>query len=255
MATPHPSLVTVRVSRALLWALTVTALAHPLHPVHAQQTQPWADSLYALIRADMERLATLQRDHYTLHQSFATDLGTLHCDASRGVTLTLLVSRQGYATVGQHGSLGPLFGCVLYHGDAPSPSIPLTASAPDQVECTTGAPELPFLLEGEDPLATPVTIPHDRNPEMKNSSYIADLLASEYPAELLGRGIGGKVDMLLYICEKGTVRAAVLEQSSGYDRMDKFALQVAQRMKFDPARSQGHPVGVWMKLPITFRPR
>jgi protein TonB len=76
-----------------------------------------------------------------------------------------------------------------------------------------------------------------------------------YPARLRNDWIGGTAEVALYVCDQGTVRAAVLRKSSGHQALDEAALDVVQTMAFKPAKHKGSPVGVWVTVPVTFKPR
>jgi periplasmic protein TonB len=79
---------------------------------------------------------------------------------------------------------------------------------------------------------TPMTV----RPRLLNARDVARALERFYPALLRDAGIGGTVVVWFYIDTEGRVRATRINQSSGFEALDRAALQVADRMEFSPAR-------------------
>lgn len=98
---------------------------------------------------------------------------------------------------------------------------------------------------------TPMTI----RPELVNEAEVARALARFYPPLLRDAGIGGTVTVWFHLDQDGRVRQTQLNESSGYDALDRAALEVADRMRFTPAWNRDQRVAVWVSIPITFESR
>jgi TonB family protein len=220
----------------------------------AQDRPAWADSIYALIEADLQRIMADQEAYFSKHQSYASDLGTLGCESSQGVTIGVAASRDGFSAVAFHEALGTTFGCSVYMGEIEPPHLPLEPRGPGQLVCTPGAPPFPQPVSSPDLSAGPTFTPYDMPPELQNARRVQAAMERRYPARLRNDWIGGTTEVSLYVCDQGTVRAAVLRKSSGHPALDEAALEVVQTMAFKPAELKGSPVGVWVTVPVTFKP-
>lgn len=138
-------------------------------------------------------------------------------------------------------------GLLLVACDAPTPQDPETeGDGPDAPSVASSAAEA---LDGD----RPRFVPRDVDPRAVNDREIRDLLRERYPLHLKDAGVDGNVLVWLYVDRSGTVDRARIQESSGYEAMDRAALEVARRMEFEPARSGGRPVAVWVSRRITFR--
>lgn len=100
--------------------------------------------------------------------------------------------------------------------------------------------------------AGPRFIPYDTPPRLTNSNRVQQVLTREYPPLLKESGIGGVVNVWLYIDEDGQVADRQVNESSGYDALDDAALEVADVMEFVPAQNRDKTTAVWVSIPITF---
>jgi TonB family protein len=75
-----------------------------------------------------------------------------------------------------------------------------------------------------------------------------------YPSRSRQRAEEGTVTLHILIAADGSVARIEIAQSSGFDDLDRSALEtVRQRWRFVPARrSDGHPVESWVLVPIRF---
>ncbi|MEP7028562.1 MAG: TonB family protein [Candidatus Eisenbacteria bacterium] len=71
-----------------------------------------------------------------------------------------------------------------------------------------------------------------------------------YPPLAQAAGMEGQVIVRLLIGVDGGVRRAEIERSSAM--FDDFALAAARQWTFTPAKANGHPVVVWIRLPVRF---
>ncbi len=126
------------------------------------------------------------------------------------------------------------------------PVSPLAESAePAVVEVPDAAPLAP------EP-ARPTFIPYDAPPRLENSSQVMRALQDEYPRDLRDAGIGGRVELWLHVGETGDVESAQVKTSSGHPRIDAAALEVAEGLRFEPARHQDEVTAVWVSQWFTF---
>ncbi len=126
------------------------------------------------------------------------------------------------------------------------PVSPLAESAePDVVEVPDAGP----LAPGS---AQPTFIPYDAPPRLENSRQVLRALQDEYPRDLRDAGIGGRVELWLYVSGTGDVENAQVKTSSGHPRIDAAALKVADGLRFVPARHQDEVTPVWVSQWFTF---
>jgi periplasmic protein TonB len=101
----------------------------------------------------------------------------------------------------------------------------------------------------ETPSFTPMTI----RPRLTNTDEVQRALVREYPPILRDAGIGGTVEVWLYIDQNGKVENVKVNKGSGYAQLDDAALKVGATMEFTPAYNRDLKVPVWVSIPITFR--
>lgn len=77
----------------------------------------------------------------------------------------------------------------------------------------------------------------------------------EYPPSLFAQGIGGSVELLLYVDSTGAVQpeSTRIQRSSGQMALDSAALAAAPRLRYSPAMRNGRPVATAFLQPIHFR--
>ena len=99
----------------------------------------------------------------------------------------------------------------------------------------------------------PVFIPYDTDPILKNAAEVHQALVAAYPADLKEQGIGGRVELWVYIDETGVVRRSVIKTTSNLDALDRAAMDVADVMRFQPAMNRDQPTPVWVSQWIMFQ--
>lgn len=85
--------------------------------------------------------------------------------------------------------------------------------------------------------------------------YRADYLNNPrppYPMVARRMGYNGKVILNVEVLAEGKAGQVLLHQSSGYEILDKSALQTVKTWKFSPAKRFGQPVTQWFLVPIKF---
>jgi periplasmic protein TonB len=108
---------------------------------------------------------------------------------------------------------------------------------------------------GDDLSAAPQFTPMTQRPELRNSGDVQRALVRNYPPLLRDAGIGGTAVVWFFIDEKGEVLRTQLSKSSGYPALDEAANNVAQMMRFTPAKNRDKIVQVWVEIPIVFTAR
>jgi TonB family protein len=80
-------------------------------------------------------------------------------------------------------------------------------------------------------------------------------LPFRYPPALYARKVQGNVTLHIHIDSTGIVwpESTSVVESSGYPALDSSAVAGSRELKFEPATTKGHPVGVSLKLPVYFR--
>lgn len=90
-------------------------------------------------------------------------------------------------------------------------------------------------------------------PELANRRQVAREIARRYPPQLRAQGIGGSVILRMRVQQDGFVDTATITFVSATNPdFVQAATQVAQMLRFRPARVGGKPVRVWVTLPINF---
>lgn len=74
-----------------------------------------------------------------------------------------------------------------------------------------------------------------------------------YPPSIIRIGGEGTVLLSVYILPDGRVGDVKLDRSSGHQKLDESALREAKKWRFIPGTSDGTPMAMWKKVPITFR--
>lgn len=78
--------------------------------------------------------------------------------------------------------------------------------------------------------------------------------APDYPLIAVRLNQTGKVELKLSIDERGSVVAASVEKSSGYDLLDKAAIAwVMAHWRYEPATKDGKPLAATSDAVVTFR--
>lgn len=65
-------------------------------------------------------------------------------------------------------------------------------------------------------------------------------------------GEQGKVLLRVLVNEQGMPEKIELKESSGFDRLDKAALNAVQRWRFVPGKRNGVPESMWNIVPVNF---
>jgi TonB family protein len=89
-------------------------------------------------------------------------------------------------------------------------------------------------------------------PTLTNAAVVTDVLLAEYPLLLRDAGIGGAPVVWIHIATTGEVDDARVYESSGFEPLDRAALNVARAMRFSPAMNGDVVTDAWVQIPIRF---
>ena len=159
------------------------------------------------------------------------------------------------------GARTAVFGPLQSDSAAESPDASVTASRmnaavvrePPAAATAPRESQPPATLANRDerPIRTPVPV---TLPSLLDHDGARLTVAQEYPALLQRRGIGGRVGLLMWVREDGTVEFPQVESTSGVRELDLAALRATQSLSFAPATRLGDAVGTWVSFSIRFQP-
>lgn len=130
---------------------------------------------------------------------------------------------------------------------APAPTAPIGVVEPQPAPPPVAAPV--------EAAAAPAPIAPPPPPKVELPSSSADYLQNPeppYPPMSKRLGEQGKVVVRVLIGVDGTAKDAQLRQSSGYERLDKVALETVRRWRYVPGKRNGVPEDMWFNVPINF---
>lgn len=123
----------------------------------------------------------------------------------------------------------------------------------------------PRVSEPEAPPAPEPVVQEEMHPAMETPpspvqldaepDYRADYLNNPrppYPLVARRMGYQGKVVLNVEVLAEGRAGEVKLQTSSGFEILDKAALQTVKTWKFSPARRFGQPITQWVLVPIKF---
>lgn len=138
---------------------------------------------------------------------------------------------------------------------AAAPDLPPAPSAPTGVVAPQPAPtpiEAP-VVAAPAPVAPPAPPAPPARVELPSSS--AEHLQNPQPAyPPMSRRLGeqGTVMLRVLIGTDGSVQEAELKQSSGFERLDRAALETVRKWRFVPGKRGGLPEAMWHIQPVKF---
>jgi len=88
---------------------------------------------------------------------------------------------------------------------------------------------------------------------VQNVAYVDKKICTpRYPRVSRKRAERGKVLVRVFINRDGSSEKVEIEQSSGFDRLDRAAMDSAKKCRFVPAKRNGKPVKTIATIPYTF---
>ena len=143
---------------------------------------------------------------------------------------------------------------------APPPPAPKLAAAPELPPATAAPTGVVEPQPAPPPVTAPVAVapappapPPPAKVELPSSS--ADYLQNPkpvYPPVSKRLGEQGKVIVRVLIGVDGTALEAQVKESSGYDRLDRAALETVRKWRYVPGKRGGVPEAMWFNVPIHF---
>lgn len=91
-----------------------------------------------------------------------------------------------------------------------------------------------------------------REPVVYNADYLRNP-APVYPRLSRRLGETGKVLLQVFVDSNGRAEKVKIKVSSGYERLDKAALNAVRQWRFAPARENDTAVASWVVIPIIFK--
>jgi protein TonB len=105
------------------------------------------------------------------------------------------------------------------------------------------------------PVAPPASIAHDDGPATPpryDMAYL-DNPAPAYPPISRRMKEEGRVVLRVLVSASGSVQDIQVRTSSGYDRLDRAAVEAVRRWRFAPARRGGMAIAAWALVPVRFQ--
>jgi TonB family protein len=129
--------------------------------------------------------------------------------------------------------------------------VTISSTTPDAWSATELAP--PVAVDSGERQDFERFVPSMVAPRLLNPEEVERELRRTYPSMLRDAGIGGDVDVNLWLDEKGAIVRAEVSRSSGHPVLDEAALKVVGAMRLAPAENRGVPTRVIVTLPVRFR--
>ena len=131
----------------------------------------------------------------------------------------------------------------------PAPNAPTGVTTPQPTPPPIAAP----VAAAPSPPVPPLPPPVPAKVELPSSD--ADYLQNPspaYPAVSRRLNEQGKVLVRVLIGVDGAAKDAEIRQGSGYDRLDKAALETVKRWRYVPGKRGGVAEAMWFTVPINF---
>lgn len=116
----------------------------------------------------------------------------------------------------------------------------------DSISVSGGPVEIPKEIQEEDP-DPGAYVPVEKDPEA------VQMKQPTYPELAIRAGLEGTVYVKVLVNKSGRVEKAIMVKNDGMNVFDEPALAAAKQWVFTPAIMNGHPVKVWVVVPLKFR--
>lgn len=135
----------------------------------------------------------------------------------------------------------------------PSPVAP-EVTPPEPVAPPSPQPPAPAPITAAPPPPPAPAAPPPPPVVQLPSSSAAYLNNPRPPYPPLSRRLGeqGKVVVRVFIEADGSASRAEVQQSSGYERLDRTAVETVLRWRYVPGKRAGVPEAMWFNIPINF---
>jgi len=128
---------------------------------------------------------------------------------------------------------------------APVLAAPATPAAPATVVNTPAPAPAPTPPAAAQPASAKVELPNSKADYLHNPP-------PDYPRMSVRLGEQGQVIVKVLIGADGVPQKAEVQTSSGFERLDKAALDAAMRWRYVPGKRGGVAETMWYLLPMTF---
>jgi prepilin-type N-terminal cleavage/methylation domain-containing protein len=92
---------------------------------------------YSTMKADLKNLASQQEIYYHNAYAYTTVRSDLDYEVSDGITVVVTATIDGWSASAIHAAMGTSEGCVVFYGNATTPTVgPTTARNPGETACT-----------------------------------------------------------------------------------------------------------------------
>jgi periplasmic protein TonB len=130
----------------------------------------------------------------------------------------------------------------------PMPVVPVESAGEDGITAERVEPDRLLPSEGS---GSAVAVPDIVPPRMDARR---PLTQPPYPASEVRAGNQGNADVEVYVLPNGRVGDARILRSTGFEKLDRSALEEAKRnWRLIPATRDGEPVAQWYKVRVTFK--
>lgn len=138
----------------------------------------------------------------------------------------------------------------------PAPVLAAVPRADAAPESFVAAPALvePTPAAAVDPgpvIAAPAAPPAPLVSPVFNANYLENPVP-QYPPASRRMGEEGRVMLRVYVSAKGRAERVEIKTSSGFDRLDRAAMDAVQDWRFVPARRGDEVVAAWVLVPVSF---
>ena len=118
------------------------------------------------------------------------------------------------------------------------------------VQCSTSTAITPATDGGEQVYHSTGGLPEFPGGITALTHFLADSI--QYPREAAARGIEGKVTIRVLVDKDGSVTQVEVDESVD-PALDAEAVRVCRLLpRFKPGMDNGHPISVWLTIPIHF---
>ena len=128
---------------------------------------------------------------------------------------------------------------------APVLAAPATPTAPATVVNTPAPAPAPTPPVAAQPAPAKIELPNSKADYLHNPP-------PDYPRMSVRLGEQGQVIVKVLIGADGVPQKAEVQTSSGFERLDKAALEAAMRWRYVPGKRGGVAEAMWYQVPITF---
>lgn len=144
--------------------------------------------------------------------------------------------------------------------ETPRPSLqptpqPTAVTAPAEPAPTKPAPPVaaPVVPAPPAPLAPPAPPAPPQRTEVSTASYAASNAKPKYPMIAKRNNEQGMVVLRVLVKQDGSAGRVEVKSSSGFERLDRAAVEAVETWHFNPATHDGKPVDEWYQVPIPFK--